>query len=63
MKIEIVYRNNERDYEGSMAEYQKQLDDAGINFDVSALAGAAESEINATVKYLLSGGKVEYETI
>lgn len=41
------------DYEGSMKKYQKMLDDAGVDFDVTLLAGCTEPEIKATVKEMI----------
>lgn len=45
------------DYSGSLTRYQQKLDDNGIKFDVTSLAGATQREIQAYVNYLLKGSQ------
>lgn len=42
-----------RDYDGDFTHWQKQLDNAGVIFDVTNLCGATESEIENVVASLI----------
>jgi len=42
------------DYEGDLSIYQKQLDEAGIDFDITNMAGARKSEIEGYVGALIA---------
>ena len=42
-----------RDYSGSLKDFQKQLDEAKINYDVTLLCGCTYSEIRGVVNSLL----------
>lgn len=45
------------DYVGSMDTYQKRLDMAGINYDITLLAGATQSEVEGFVNGLIYARK------
>lgn len=47
------------DYEGDFSHWQKQLDDADIDYDVTNLAGATYKEIDNFVKNLISSHEKE----
>lgn len=42
-----------QDYIGDMNIYQKRLDEAGVDFDITTMAGAALREIQAYTDYLI----------
>jgi len=44
---------NEYDFTGDLSIYQKQLDEAGIDFDIANLAGATKREIESVMGALL----------
>lgn len=47
-------RDTMLDYAGDMSRYQRMLDNAGVKFDISSLAGATKAEIERTVRLLIA---------
>lgn len=45
---------NDFDYDGDFSDWQKQLDDAGIDYDITNLIGCTYKEINGFVKQLIA---------
>lgn len=43
----------EPDFDGDLSVYQKQLDEAGIDFDISTYAGCTQREIKCIMGGLL----------
>ena len=49
------------DYDGDFGSWQKMLDDAGVNADISMMAGATRTQIESTVKRLIKMQRVKEE--